>query len=132
MVWLFLARFGYRATMNDPTHPLTTIVAAALDRTGLGLTEFCRTYNVNPRTIYRWRQGDFVEPQIHMILKVAKALGVSYQVLSATLTAERSRAHADRRAEDLQQPDSDADKPRSTLAGEHPDCDGIEPAIVKL
>lgn len=74
--------------MSDP-QTFDDLIASALERAGLGLTDFCAARGLNPRTIYRWRRGRFKEPQMGMVAAVAKALGVGYEVLSAALDETR-------------------------------------------
>ena len=83
--WISSANLGYAGWMAKKTQSLEQILVAALSRTGLGLTEFCDTHGINPRTIYRWRQGDFAAPRMTLVIRSAQALGVSYEVLTAAL-----------------------------------------------
>lgn len=66
---------------------LTQLIAGAVQESGLTLTKWCTSNSLNPRLVYRWREGDVERPQMRSIAKLADALGVDYEVAQAAVEA---------------------------------------------
>lgn len=63
---------------------------AAAGRSGLTLTKWCEKHGLNPRLIYRWRQGDVGNPQVRSVQALAEALGIDFDdALSVVMAAAK-------------------------------------------
>lgn len=68
---------------------LDALVSEAVAASGLSLTAWCKAHKINPRLIYRWKEGDFERPQIKPVAALAKALGVDFDVAKAAVDAAK-------------------------------------------
>lgn len=70
---------------------LDDLLAVAL-RDGLGLTEWCSANGLDPRTVWRLRNGRVAKPHLGTVSMIAGALKVEVDRVRAAIAASRTAA----------------------------------------
>lgn len=81
------AFFGYFSTMprRQPELTIDQMVVEALRRSGLGLTAWCKSKNLNPRLVFRWRFEEIERPRLAKIIAFADAVEHPVEAVQAAL-----------------------------------------------
>lgn len=75
-----------------PAETVADLIGPHLAKSGLGLTAWCASKGLNPRTVYRMHQGEGTRPYLSTLAKFAAALKVDVARVRAACEASRAAA----------------------------------------